>query len=286
MGSKKKIIGKCRLCYGDNKELVRSHFLSSFVYDSMNQGKPPVAIKKTGVKYLSEQVTSRLFCKDCENNHFNKKGEQYVAKVSYRGKDPFPLEAILKQHNNICLRYAKFPSIREYNLDKIPEIDHSSLIYFGLSIVYRGAIWAKEYPNDFSLKLKDSTFDELRLFLLGQGEIPDLTTVQLIVAGLPETGSQPDLREVAFFPYRRGIDLSQELSWQGYTPIELLMGGLAYNIEIGDRVPDDVRNDSLYPARKIYRIPSNLLSLNQRALNALSEAVENTLWTPNGYLKK
>lgn len=276
MGSKKKNTGKCRLCLKEPIPLVRSHFYSKFSYECY--GTNAVAITAHGERPLHEYIRHPIFCGKCDNGHFNKYGENYISKVGYRRRDNFPLRDLLMTRPHFSLA----PGVRGYDISSIAEVNGVSLIYFALSLVYRAAIWRSLDPNVFKVRLDDNIKEELRSYLCKETDLPQDTVVQLIVVDPPEDGSQVDLKEVGVFPYQRQVDPNGPLEFSTYRPFEFLICGLLFHVSIGDRAPASVKQESLHPGGRIYRVPSNKLKINQLSENLVGVALSNMLWTPSG----
>lgn len=276
MGSKKKNTGKCRLCLKEPITLVKSHFYSKISYECYRPNA--VAITDHGKRPLHEHIRHPLFCCKCDNGRFNKYGENYVSKVGYRGQGNFPLRDLLITHPHVSLPLG----IRDYDISSIAEVNSVSLIYFALSLVYRAAIWRSLDPNLFTVRLDDNIKEELRTYLLKETDLPQDTVVQLYVVDPPEDGSQVDLKKVGVFPYQRHVDPNWPLDFSAYRPFEFLICGLLFHVSIGDRAPASVKQQSLHPGGRIYRVPSNKFMINRLIENLVGVALSKMVWTPSG----
>jgi hypothetical protein len=130
--------GVCKLCLKE-ADLLDSHYLPKRVY-SMNMAKTlknpnPVTLAHGHAKQISDQLRGHTFCAKCENQ-LNKNGEQWVlAHIPKDYKEPFPLQDALIPANPAIFG----DNVNIYEGRKLAAFDMDQLIYFGMSVFWRGA---------------------------------------------------------------------------------------------------------------------------------------------------
>jgi hypothetical protein len=135
----KKIFGKCKLCRKD-RELRNSHYLPSAVY-KVNLARKlknpnPVVIAGGEAKQVSDQIKGYVLCSDCEQC-FSKHGEKWVlANIPRDYKEPCPLQDALGPEMPIT----STGKLDLYAGEKIKAFDMEKLVYFAVSVFWRGAI--------------------------------------------------------------------------------------------------------------------------------------------------
>jgi hypothetical protein len=165
--------GVCKLCQKE-VDLVDSHYLPKRGY-SMTMARSlknpnPVRVAHGVAMQVSDQLRGPTFCKDCEDL-FSKNGEQWtLANIPGDYKEPFPLQDALIPEKPSFIAH----NLNVYDGRKISAFDLDKLIYFGMSIFWRGA--AREWKSSQgavapSVDLGDC-FEPIRKFLLG-GPFPD-----------------------------------------------------------------------------------------------------------------
>lgn len=128
--------GKCELCRAV-ADLHDSHYLPKSGYKKMRasdlKNPNPVVLSGGKAKQSSLQVRDYKFCGTCEER-FNKGGEAWILnKISQNYGDPFWLHTLLNSKTPIANgNDLLFPQA------SIPEVDMAKLVYFALSIFWRG----------------------------------------------------------------------------------------------------------------------------------------------------
>ena len=132
-------LGKCNLCHA-NSELRDSHYLPRGGYKSTRsaslKNQNPVVIGSNKAKQSQAQVHEFKFCPVCEAR-FNDGGENWVLRHIHRAYGGvFPIHTILNSAQPIVGRsgFLVFPQ------QTIPTINIDKLIYFAMSIFWRGTL--------------------------------------------------------------------------------------------------------------------------------------------------
>lgn len=140
----------------------------------------PVAIAHGMALQVSDQLRGPTFCSECEHR-FSLNGEQWVlAKLPKDYEQPFPLknalapEKPIHREHNLALYAGR--SISEFEMDK--------LIYFGMSIFWRGAArqWKSSRGAIAPPVELGEYFEPSRKFLLG-GPFPDDVFLSVSIYG-------------------------------------------------------------------------------------------------------
>src|SRR5262249_57435338 len=95
----------------------------------------PVVISRGKVMQVSDQLRGYTFCGDCEQR-LSENGEKWVlAHIPEDQGSPFPLQEALMPERPIFIN----DNFNIYEGQKIKEFDMDQLIYFGMSMFWRGA---------------------------------------------------------------------------------------------------------------------------------------------------
>jgi hypothetical protein len=165
--------GTCRLCLKD-ADLQDSHYIPRRAY-STNMAKSlknpnPVVMSSRKLRQVSDQLRGPTFCSDCEQL-LSKNGEKWVlANIPDDQGNSFPLQDALIPEVPTFIG----DKINLYAGRKIKTFDMPQLIYFGMSIFWRGA--AREWKSSLGEVAPPVNLGEyyepIRRFLLG-GPFPD-----------------------------------------------------------------------------------------------------------------
>lgn len=137
----------------------------------------PVVISNGKLKQVSDQLRGYTFCGDCEQM-LSDKGEKWVlANVSEDQGSPFLLQDALMSERPVFINH----DLNVYEGRKINTFNMDQLIYFGMSIFWRGA--AREWNSSLGCIAPPvdlgEQYEPMRQFLLG-GPFPDLVILVLI----------------------------------------------------------------------------------------------------------
>lgn len=234
--------GTCKLCL-EYKALCDSHYLPKRVYafgraKQLKNPNPIVLSGKSG-KQVPDQLRAYVFCRACEDL-FSKNGEQWVlANIPRDYGAPFPLQHALEPEKPLVCGN----DMNLYDGSSIKAIDMGKLVYFGLSIFWRGAAhdW-KSKPLGLSAPQVDlgSYFEPLRLFLLGRGPIPD--DVALSVHVWP----YKKVWQVAYPVYP--LEEAARPRYWFYIP------GIFFLVELGENLPEGAPERCAHGKQKIINV--------------------------------
>jgi hypothetical protein len=250
-------IGKCALCL-QTKELQESHYLPKGVYGACRastlDNPNPVVISGGRAQQSQRQMKDYVLCRDCEQR-FNKRGEQWVLKrIPKDYGDRFPLQDALKScepirlGRGICL----FPGA------KMKEFDMAKLVYFAMSVFWRGAAhrW-KAIEGGIPPAVHLGEYKELiRKFLMDQGPFPEGVALTVMVwpndkvlnaALLPRPASADDGRYWFYIP------------------------GLGFILHLGKNVP------SLIKERDSYHSPEKFVTVSVQFAGEVTRTVRRHL---------
>jgi hypothetical protein len=164
--------GRCELCHVA-ADLHDSHYLPKSGYRKMRASElknpNPVVLAGGKAQQSSLQVRDYKFCGACEER-FNKGGEAWILnKIPQNYGDPFWLHALLSSKTPI-----KNGDDLLFSQASIPEVDMAKLVYFALSIFWRGTrSWSAVQggrPEKLYLGRQEKV---IRAFLLGRGKLPE-----------------------------------------------------------------------------------------------------------------
>jgi hypothetical protein len=137
----------------------------------------PVVLSGGKAKQSSLQIRDHKFCGACEER-LNKGGEAWIlSKIPQNYDDPFWLHTLLN---------SKVPIVngddRLFPQASIPEVDMAKLVYFALSIFWRGtrhwsAVEGGQPPKLYLGRQEKA----IRAFLLGRGKLPKDVVVTVAV---------------------------------------------------------------------------------------------------------
>lgn len=169
-----KQFGKCKLC-GIAKELRDSHYLPRRLYAFLRawqlKNPNPVMSVRGELKQIPDQYRGYVFCHDCEDL-LNKKGEKWVlANVPNDYDAAFPLHTAI---NRLTPKFAG----KHYvlcNASGEAGFEIEQLVYFGISIFWRGAVhdWKTSTGQPAPKVDLCGHEDVMREFLLGKCLLTD-----------------------------------------------------------------------------------------------------------------
>lgn len=230
--------GKCELCHAV-ADLRDSHYLPKSGYKktraSALKNPNPVILSDGKAKQSSLQVRDYKFCGDCERR-FNEGGERWIlSKIPQSYGDPFFLHSLLK---------SKTPILNDDDLlfpqASIPEVDMAKLVYFALSIFWRGTrLWTPVdggRPPKLYLGRQEKA---IRTFLLGRSKLP--RDIAVTVAVWPYRKVYP----LALMP--RAADTSYRSYW-------FYFFGFIFILALGKNIPKLLRRACSYHSTEKFLI--------------------------------
>ena len=224
-------LGKCELCHAV-ADLRDSHYLPKSGYKKMHasdlKNPNPVVLSGGKAKQSSLQVRDYKFCGACEAR-FNKGGEAWILnKIPQNYGDPFWLHTLLN---------SKTPIVNGNDLlfpqASIPEADMAKLVYFALSIFWRGtqrwsAVEGGQPPKLYFGRQEKA----IRAFLLGRGKLPE----DVIVT-------------VAVWPYKKIYPMAlmpRADAGSGYRSYWFYFFGFIFLLALGRKIPPQQRRTCSY----------------------------------------
>ena len=225
-------IGKCKLC-GELRELCDSHYLPKCVYayaraDELKNPNPLMSINGE-LKQISDQYRDYVFCEGCEGR-LNKHGEKWVlANIPHSYDGRFPLQDALGPLDPILIKEA----LNVYDLSGAKAFDVEKLVYFGMSVFWRGAVhrW-KSTAGQEAPEVDLGGYEEpIRKFLLGTSEFPNDVVLTLDI-----------------WPYKKVLLVSYPVLTEqlpGCRRYWFYVPGLLFFLFLGSNVPQDALASSL-----------------------------------------
>lgn len=212
--------GVCKLCQKE-ADLLDSHYLPKRLY-SMNMAKTlknpnPVTLAGGQAKQISDQLRGYTFCKECEKR-LNTNGERWVlAHLPKDYKRPFPLQDALIPAQPAILG----DNINIYEGQKLAAFDMDQLIYFGMSVFWRGACrkWKTSTGSVAPPVDLGEHYDPIRKFLLG-GPFPQNVHIVVLIHNLKPVGN-------AALPVQRAQSGYSDFYW-------FYVNGLGFMLFLGD----------------------------------------------------
>jgi hypothetical protein len=219
--------GICRLCLRQTN-LQESHYLPRRAY-SMNMAKAldnpnPIVMSKGKLKQVADQLRGPTFCCACEKL-FNDKGERWVlANIPDDHGKTFPLQDALVSENPVLIG----DEINVYAARKNKKFNMDQLIYFGMSIFWRGA--AREWKSSLGAIAPPVDlgryYEPIRQFLLG-GPFPDDVAILIYIHDL-----KPAMNVATTVLSAR--DQLGEFLW-------FYLNGVGFKLYAGKKIPNEIR---------------------------------------------
>lgn len=227
VGTQKMEHGICRLCLKE-ADLNDSHYIPRRAY-SMNMARSlknpnPIVMSHGKLKQVADQLRGYTFCHDCEQL-LSKKGEKWVlANIPEDQGSQFPLQDALLPENPVFIG----EQINIYAGRKIKAFDMDQLIYFGMSMFWRGAAreWKSSQGGIAPTVNLGEYYEPMRQFLLGN-RFPDDVVMLFYVHNL-----NPVMNAVT--PALLARDHTAEFHW-------FYLNGLGFKLHLGKRVPEQIR---------------------------------------------
>jgi hypothetical protein len=223
--------GRCELCH-EIADLHDSHYLPKGGYKRMRasglKNPNPVVLSGGKARQSSLQVRDYKFCGECEKR-FNNGGEAWILNhIPQNYGEPFWLQALVSSTTPIRRGDdLLFPQA------VIPEVDMAQLVYFALSIFWRGTRrWSAVeggQPPELNLGRQE---EAIRLFLLGRSKLPEDVVVT-----------------VAVWPYKKVHPMAlipRADSATSYRSYWFYFFGFIFQLALGDEIPAQQRQTCSY----------------------------------------
>jgi hypothetical protein len=224
--------GVCKLCLKE-ANLLDSHYLPKRTY-SMNMARSlknpnPVTLARGQAKQVSDQLRGHTFCAACEDR-LNKNGEKSVLATipgDYGGA--FPLQDALEPETPTFIG----EDINVYAGRKINAFDIDKLVYFGMSVFWRGA--AREWRSSTGAIAPPvdlgEFYEPIRQYLLG-GPFPDDVFIVVLIHNLKPVGN-------AALPVLQATDQFGDFYW-------FYVNGLGFRLYMGKQTPAAIKSICAY----------------------------------------
>jgi hypothetical protein len=252
--------GICRLCQ-EEKDLQKSHYMPAGVYRPYRQstkGSTPLVITRKYLVQTTEQMSDYLLCADCEQL-FNLNGERWTLARIAR-PEGFALRTSVLN----CPYRVLNAEVRYYVTRGAKDIDHEKLVYFALSVFWRGAVRTWTRSGDTTDEIDLGEYGEpIRLFLLGKAPYPK--DVVVIASLWPFDESLPAI----YHP--RQARPTQRLKGHNlffYVP------GLSFNLVAGEALSPAIRHLCMYSS------PLRMMFMSEKGAKALHNLTEFHLSKP------
>jgi hypothetical protein len=189
----------------------------------------PIVLSGGKLKQVSDQLKGYTFCRNCEQL-LSKNGERWVlANIPNDQGKPFPLQDALIPESPVFIGN----EINLYAGRKINAFDMQQIIYFGMSIFWRGA--AREWKSSLGEVAPPvdlgEYFDPIRRFLLG-GPFPDDVVILVYIHNLKPTGN-------AVTTALSARNRMAEFIW-------FYLNGLGFALYFGKEIPKQIRRLCAY----------------------------------------
>lgn len=255
---KQRPIDKCKLC-GLVKELCDSHYLPKRLYTFGRAGQlknpNPVMEVNGELKQISSQYRDYVFCQQCEDL-LNKNGERWVlANIPQDYDGAFPLQVAINKLTPVLLG----DGLVLCNVSGQNAFDVEHLVYFGMSIFWRGAVheW-KTTSWQIAPKVDLGRLEEsIRAFLHGDGSFPH---------GLVLT--------IDIWPYCKALQVSYPVLASHLPECQRYwfhIPGLLFSLYLGTSIPRDIL---------LRNAVNGMIALDMNAANSVLE------FTKQGILSK
>jgi hypothetical protein len=229
------ILGTCELCHL-TRDLHDSHYLPRGGYKrarAPNLKNPnPIVLSNGKAQQTSLQVSDYKFCTECEQRLSNG-GEAWVlSKVPAEYGQKFEIHTLLDTATPVVVRngFLLFPAA------KIPGIDLTKLVYFGMSIFWRGTLdWSPVNggrPPKLFMNIRQTK--AVRQFLLGNGPLPGDMVLTVAVWPFKKVGP------MNFVP--------TQLSGGSYRRYRFYFSGFIFILSFGKKLPAEVKRTCAYRA--------------------------------------
>lgn len=218
--------GTCKLC-GYEKELCDSHYLPKGMYrfaraPELKNPNPVMSVDGV-LTQISDQYRDYVFCSDCEGL-LNENGERWVqANMPRTYGGDFPLQDAIKS----LQPFHAEQDLEVYNVLGEDAFDVQKLVYFGISIFWRGAVhrWTSSKGQRVPEVQLGTLQEPVREFLLGARTLPDQLVITLNIWPFADSKTIPGL----WAPCAAENPLCQEY-W-------FCVPGLVYRLIVGKDLP-------------------------------------------------
>jgi len=233
--------GICSLCL-QSKDLVESHFVARSILKTLREesgGNPnPVVTDAKIALQTSRQMKDELLCQECDNR-FGQNGEEWVQANMYTTAG-FQIREALGRIAPV----SQNPEHATYSVASVPAIDMERIGYFALSLFWRAAVHSWRTAGSVSDPLEFGPYEEaMRRYLLGDDSFPQDIVLFVVVWH----GDTPP--RFVITPSEQGYAPGEKRDFRAYVAY---VPGIAFDLLIGKRIPEGLRQDCSYRNRLIH----------------------------------
>ncbi|MFZ0818993.1 MAG: hypothetical protein WAM91_02920 [Candidatus Acidiferrales bacterium] len=226
--AKQRPTGKCKLC-GEVKLLCDSHYMPKRIYAFLAarqlKNPNPVMDGRGGLRQISDQYRGYVFCQKCEDL-LNKNGEKWVLANIPKGYDaPFPLQDALAPLNPVIIGN----DCNVYDVSVTKAFDVKKLVYFGISVFWRGAVhcWKTSTGQEAPTVDLAEYETQMREFILGIGPFPSNVILTIDI-----------------WPYKKVLQAMQPVTTanlQACGRLWFYVPGLTYSLYVGPNLSAGIK---------------------------------------------
>lgn len=216
-------LGTCRLCLTPTVELRDSHFVPRSFYKMFHERGLPVTASAEVSMISGQQASAYLLCDGCEQK-FNLGGEKWIRANCWQDPNRFPLRSALLASGPS--RYSS-GDLTMFETAGLPDVDREKLVYFGTSVIWRGAVHKWHMPSGDPVPICLGRYeDDFRRYLLGEAGFPQSAVMLVSVAA-----SMDEMKNKSFtFPWL----FKRE---NGHHQLKVVAPGITYQLFVGNVLP-------------------------------------------------
>jgi len=228
MANKKEHCGLCKI----KNDLVESHLIPKSIYriivNESNNLRNPILIKGNNAMPTSKQVKSYFLCSGCEEI-LNKYGEDHVLRYTYRNKNNFKFQNILKGLEPEEL----IDNAYVFSVNQISEIKMNHFLHFAAGVFWKASAGKWKFLREplRNNQLGKKYEEKLRKFLKGDSPFPENLVLTMSVSN--EESPFPTV----IFPDHEKRD--------GFFQHRFYIPGIEFILWVGNLVPKGIKNISI-----------------------------------------
>jgi hypothetical protein len=209
--------------------LQDSHLLPKslyrFVRAKTKGNTSPIVVARDAAWNTDKQITKPLLCFDCEQR-FSKNGENWTLRQILRGEKSFRLLDMLKASTPIMTKADR----ALYALDNLAELRAQDLLYFALSVFWRGAAtdWSLDGHVIERLQFGSLYMTAISEYLLGRAGFPANVALHVEVCDDPTLAATTLITPAG-------------LNAVGFHRYGFMIPGVAFHMFVGQMIPFEMR---------------------------------------------
>lgn len=224
-------IEHCGLCK-NKKDIVESHLIPKAIYriifNESKRAKNPILMKGKNAVAISKQVKSYFLCECCEGI-LNKYGEDHVLRYTYRNKNNFKFQNILK-----ALQAEEFiDNAYVYSGNQIPKIKINHFLHFATGVFWKASegSWMFLGEKLENKRLGAKYGEQFRKYLNGDSNFPKNAVLTMSVSN--EKKPFP----ICIFP--------DSYKHDGYFQHRFYIPGIQFILWVGKLIPNEIYEVSI-----------------------------------------